>query len=201
MKKMNKIYMWAAMSMLSFTSLSVHAFDVRSNQPVFTETQGECDSLFITGVKGFAVKNVTMTKKTVSFVVCNSTSNKVKQVPWAQIQYIKKADGRIITADKKYENDTPEKLEKQVKNLLIISIISFFLGLRLIFGIIIWIKAAKYRKKIHGHPKEKKLNKQLNWAVGSSIILIILFILSIFVMKYLLDHAFDNLFNWNYDPQ
>lgn len=202
--------MWAVMSILSFTSLSVRAFDVRSNQPICTETQGDCDSLFITGVEGFAVKNVTVTKKIVSFVVCGSKGNKVKKVPWTQIQYIKKADGRIITAKNTQDNTSPEEkeelLERKIKNLLVICAISFFFGLSIIVGVFVLIKSTKYREKIKGHPKEKKLRKQLNVAEGLSFVLILKFILSfilsVILLGYLIKNALNNLFNWEVsDPQ
>ena len=163
--------------MLLLTSLSVQAFDVRSNRQVSPETQGKCDSIYIAGEKGFAVKNVTVTKKNVSFVVCDSTDNQVRKVPWTQIQYVKKADGRIISAD--------TILEQHVEDLLLITIFSILLGIILITGIIVWVKASKYRKKIHGHPNEKKLRKQLNWAVWLSFITgLITIILTILILYF-----------------
>jgi hypothetical protein len=209
MKKIYKILLYTFIGILLLTSLSVHAFDVRSNRPVTTENQGECDSLFIAGGKGYAVKNVIITEKNVSFVLCDSTDNKVRKVIWPQIQYVKKADGRIITAKDTQENASPEEqenqLEKKVGNLLIITVVSFVVGFGLFTAIPILIKASKYRKKIHGHPKEKKLNKQLNWAIALSLISVLGFILFIILLKSILEHLFDNAFNFDFnyndDPQ
>lgn len=191
---MNKIHLLTVLGFLLLTSLSVHAFDVRSNQSVSIETQIECDSIYLSNRKVYAVKNLVLTEKEISFQFCEDLENRPQTAPWLRIDHIKKADGTLIDSPykkkilppvekkeapiqpKKKAEDfrpTPEELEKKVKNLFWIALISPF-----VFGaisiLIVYALAHKYSNALSGHPKERQLRKKLKWAKRLMLALLIL---------------------------
>jgi hypothetical protein len=201
MGKIHQYYLLLMLAGMVVASPRLRADDVRSNP-----TPQECDSIYLSNGKAYAVKNLVLMEKEISFQFCEDLENRPQTAPWQRIDHIKKVDGTLIDSPFKKKtppsllekketqvfsekkvadfHPTPEELEKKIKNLFLIALLSPFL-----FGIttilIVYPLAKKYHNALPGHPKEQQLRKKLEWATWLSILLPLSFMLLLILLMIL----------------
>lgn len=181
-------------------------------QPAFSSTLlsarsgGECDSIFLSNGKAYAVKQLSWNDSEVSFAFCDDPEGKMHTAPWMQIDHLKKADGSVIDSPARRAsgpglNQEELRLEKQVSNLKTTAIISvvatlLFAPVGIIMAIIVLGRSATLKKAVIGHPNEKSLLKKIKRSVRIvKTMLLLLLILGMAMFGYLI--YFFSLFDKN----
>jgi hypothetical protein len=129
----------------------------------------ECDSIFLSNGKVYAVKKLSWTKAEVSFAFCDDAESNLITAPWQQIRRIKRADGSVLYSSEGSVLTAEElRLEREVNGLRSMAIIAIptilLFGLGLVLAFVVLIRGAKLKKAIVGHPKEQQLKKILKRA-------------------------------------
>lgn len=133
----------------------------------------ECDSLFLSNGKAYAVKNLVWNESEVSFSFCADSTHRIQTAPWMQIHHLKKSDGQWVDSPLRKEkamvlNPVESQLEQKVNNLYSLAVLALpailLFGLGFILAFIVLVKGNRLKKALIGHPKEKTLLKRIKKA-------------------------------------
>ena len=179
---------------------------------LLTDVVSDCDTLFLSNGNVCAVKNITYTKQEIFFSYCDDAHNTIISAPWAQLNYVKRNDGKIfyppgkepieIAIEKPIAGpvltESEIKLEKQVRALNSMADLIFpamlLFGAGMFIAIITLVQSKKLRKAVENHPNKLLLLKRIRRARNiAKITLLVMFTLGLALFVYLI--YFFSLFN------